>query len=687
MSVRAWLLAGGCALGAFASGCRATQEEPPELPFPLVLQFEGEKTIDEATLDRVVRAELARLEVTEPDKAAVDDAAFALELYYRGRGHADVLVEYDFETSPGGEPLARFRITEGPVVHVRELVLEGLKTVDQKTVREAFGDAARGGIYDEQHIAKVIDDLRDRYLTQGHLRVDIDEPEIKYDQSSSSVRVRIVVHEGPAFRVKEVTVRGCIPELQRRQEQLAGKYETSDNNTYTPRILGELEHALIEDHRRRGYPDVAVEARADMDETSGDVHVVVEVTPGELVRVAHFRIEGNERAKEAAILSLMGIERGSVYDSDVVRSAFRDLYATGLFESVKIELEGGGTDRTLAVEVVEARSVEIHLEPGWGSFEGPRLLVGIEENNFQGRGQVLSLEGTISLRAQGVRASWIDRNFLGTRFTAETTAFVEQREEPSFEYVRRGLGFFLRRHLGPDWSTAFGYEYRPTNVTDDEFDSFSLALDDDPSIDDDSSVAALSVTLWLEDRDNPLLPTRGRQGRARLEWADDLLGSDTEFLYTQLEYSHTLRLSERGVLVASARTGVIKPFGITDQLPISERLFNGGENTVRSFEEDELAAEGSVSGQFLGGEAATTFNLELRRMITGNLAGAVFADYGNLVEQAEDYWQFEGFRPGIGVGVRYMLPIGPMRLDLGYNPDAEEDEDEYVLHFSVGFPF
>jgi outer membrane protein assembly complex protein YaeT len=674
MRTGAALLA-GLALVTAALGCRAVREAADELPFELELAFEGNASFDAGRLGEIVRRELVRLEVDVPDKAAVDDAAFALESFYRSRGHAEVLVDYDFRPATESAPArARFLVSEGPVVRVRALTVEGTSAMDNERVRTYFGTAARGGIYDEAEIAAGIGRVRDKYREFGYLRIAFEEPEVERDPASASVAIRIVLHEGPEFRVREILVQGGVPELTRREGQLAFQHS---GTLYQPVLLPRLENALIEAYRRSGYPDVEVDAQPTIDEETGEVRIALQITPGERVRVAHFRIDGNTRTKDAAILDVIGIEPGAAYDVEAVRKAFRELYATGLFESVELELEGAGPERTLRVEVVEGRSVEIRLEGGWGSYEGPRALVGIQEKNFQGRGQVVELEGTLSVRAQGLRLSWIDRDFLGTSFTSETSAFVEKREEPSFEYVRRGLGFFLRRDLAHDWSTSFGYEYRPTSVTDDDVVS---------PLDDDTNVGALSAVFTLDDRDNLLLPTRGRLGRARVELADDVIGSDTEFLRGQLEYAHLLRLGEHAVLAASARTGVIAPFGETDEIPVTERYFNGGENTVRSFEEDELLPPGA-SGEPQGGEAATTLNLELRRALTGNLTAAAFFDWGNVTAEVQDYLDFDGFRPGLGLGVRYLLPIGPVRLDLGYNPTADDDEDDFVLHFSVGFPF
>jgi len=107
---------------------------------------------------------------------------------------------------------------------------------------------------------------------------------------------------------------------------------------------------------------------------------------------------------------------------------------------------------------------------------------------------------------------------------------------------------------------------------------------------------------------------------------------------------------------------------------------------VRSFREDELGPT-DLDGDPVGGEGATTLSLEWRHLLTGNLAGALFVDAGNVTRDITDYLDFPDFRYGVGAGIRYLLPVGPLRLDFAVNPDPRDGEDEYVLHFSVGFPF
>ena len=120
-------------------------------------------------------------------------------------------------------------------------------------------------------------------------------------------------------------------------------------------------------------------------------------------------------------------------------------------------------------------------------------------------------------------------------------------------------------------------------------------------------------------------------------------------------------------------------------IPIDERFFNGGATTVRSFGERELGPHDN-HGHPVGGEFFTVFNVEYTFPIFGELQGAVFTDAGNLLPTSEDIG-LSDMRYAIGGGLRYKLPVGPIRLDYGVNPDPREFEDFGAFHFSFGFAF
>ena len=106
---------------------------------------------------------------------------------------------------------------------------------------------------------------------------------------------------------------------------------------------------------------------------------------------------------------------------------------------------------------------------------------------------------------------------------------------------------------------------------------------------------------------------------------------------------------------------------------------------MRSFGERELGPHDS-GGDPIGGEYYTIFNVEYTFPIYGDLLGAVFVDAGNLLRDASSP-SLNDMRYGIGAGLRYNLPIGPVRLDYGVNPDPRPDEARGAFHFSFGFAF
>ena len=224
-------------------------------------------------------------------------------------------------------------------------------------------------------------------------------------------------------------------------------------------------------------------------------------------------------------------------------------------------------------------------------------------------------------------------------------------------------------------------------------------------------ISSIGLTQTLDLRKNPLVAPRGFVFDNTIDVAASAIGSDVDFLRTTARASYYLSFApepvavvggenleksgfrkwfERSLLAFGARAGVIYPLdtmGTTQALaiPIDERFFSGGSTTVRSFGERDLGPH-DRRGNPIGGEFYTIFNVEYTFPLYGELKGAVFVDAGNLLPNADEPG-FADMRYGIGAGLRYDLPIGPVRLDYGVNPSPREHEDFGAFHFSFGFAF
>ena len=238
----------------------------------------------------------------------------------------------------------------------------------------------------------------------------------------------------------------------------------------------------------------------------------------------------------------------------------------------------------------------------------------------------------------------------------------------------------LRRRLHRHVNASLGYGFRFNELKDVDVQVVRPEEIEEPN------VGQLSASLVFDDRDDLLLPTRGTRARLQLELAEQSLGSEIDFLRSSLDWSYLWELGPRDGLALSTRGVLVHTLDGLDTLPLHERVFLGGENSVRSFGEDELGPL-DASGQPRGGEGSTFISMEWRRRLAGNFGSALFFDGGNVVEHVEDYLHLEEFRFGIGIGLRYTLPIGPLRVDLGFNPAARDQEEDFVLHFAVGYAY
>jgi outer membrane translocation and assembly module TamA len=104
---------------------------------------------------------------------------------------------------------------------------------------------------------------------------------------------------------------------------------------------------------------------------------------------------------------------------------------------------------------------------------------------------------------------------------------------------------------------------------------------------------------------------------------------------------------------------------------------------VRSFLERRLGPS-DWHGYTIGGDTFTTFNAEYQFPVFGSLIGAVFADAGSVGDTPDSIGRM---RYGVGPGVRYASPVGPLRVDVGFNPDRRTGERQMVIQISFGMAF
>lgn len=686
-----------------------TRESQKDKSIAVTLLFTGNSALSEKELRNAASEELVRLENVAQLKANAEDAAFQMETKYRATGYPFASVDFTLDESEK-PALLTFIITEGPQVTIGDIKFSGNKVFGRETllphVTAAGGNG--GGIFGggkkvfvESALAAATARIKDLYYFQGYQDVDIQSPQLFFSSDKSTVDISIVINEGTQYLIEYIEFSGDVfPEASAQLKELA---KAVKGRPYYPRRKLELKNAITESYQNMGYPDVLVQVDTGEFGEKGLLTLNANIVSGPLVTISRHIFSGNEKTQSSFLENRIMLKPGNTFNFEKKRESFQELYKTGLFSKIGMELQPDKDEhqRALVVTVHEYPSKEIYGEIGWGSYELLRLRGGFREKNLFGKGRIVKTEVGESFKSEDIIFKLTDPWFLGSDFSADLPLFFQRREEPAFERKDSGGSIVLSKNYQKDVTATAGYFYRRTSITDIEAESVIN------EVVNNYNIGSVKFQLSQDKRDDIFMPTKGYKLFFSEEYSDDFLGSDIKYLKTSggIRYFHALK--DDIVFGARFDTGFVIPIQDQVELPLAERFYNGGENSVRSFREDRLGPV-DLSGNPLGGMAYNIMSLEIRKNISRNISMSLFTDFGNIAPNASrieegktpytsrseiindtlnDY--FSDFRSGIGLGFQYLLPVGPARLDFAFNPDRRPEKDErgYGVHFSIGMAF
>lgn len=665
-------------LVAALSACTATPTDT-ELqgvdPVPFDLVFEGNESVLGFTLQKQVPDLLIDFGRDPSKESTIFDLASDLADYYRDLGFPDVDVRYRIERQPKLKVVITVR--EGPRVTVSPPHIEGNTFLSTDALlplwsRNLSGLLALGDPYFvEEDLRAFALAIRGRYQDQGYLDVQVTGPLVKRDTATGTASVDFSVHEGERYVLSSVNIdEGLAKPAGELDLSLVGK-------PYDPLALRSLRVALREALRARGYPEPLIHLEVEVNRQTKRVTAQLEGTPGERAKVVAIEVAGHERTAEHVIRNKIEFAEGEWFNGPKVDETESNLYLSGLFSRVRVERKErapGEVVMTVRVEEVEAR--EIGFLTGYGSYEKVRGAIILGDHNLFGLGQRLRLVGRASTKSWGTDATWAEPEIFGTRTDLSVTTFLTEREEPAFTNNSWGASTALSRRLFSHAQARLGYSFQHSDASNvDPTQAF---------VKNDVTIGSVFTELSRDTRDSQIYPTAGHRELVRYEVASKTLGGDLEFsrLTARIDWHHPFATD--WILSLAAQSGWIWPVD-DEPLPVQERFYNGGQSTVRSFREGKLGPT-TITGGPAGGEFRNVFNAELRYPIFRALKGAVFVDAGNVGIEVEDYGLAD-LRYAVGAGLRLALPIGPVRFDVGVNPDPKDGERDYTMHLAVGLPF
>ena len=644
------------------------------------------------------------------DEALVLQAVDRLKAYYQKQGHYDVAVETHEEHGEGTLDLT-VEIRPGPTYTLKEIRFTGNAGVPDDQLRALMETSAKsllalgsGRLIDEV-LASDLTNMRSYYALHGYRKAKVGPAAV--DRQDRDLVLTVPVDEGPRQQVVTVAMEG-VAALD--PEHLKKEIPLTDGGPFHPRLLKDSLNLIRGDYERQGYDRAQVSAKTDWNPEQTLVDVAIQVLEGPQTVLDRVIVRGNRKTHDDVIRRTLDLDPGEPVSRTRLLEAERQLYRLGIFSSADVELTPaplGATTRDVLVRVEEGKTRRVSYGLGYDTEDGLGGLAGFTHNNLFGRALSLSLDARVRQKRQQFRAFVNQPSFPGIRVPVTYTVFRLQEDRNTFELTKWGTRVDVLKTLG-NTRLALSYDYRIVE------DRFKAELPPDAATgailreDQTLRISSLIPNLQLDHRDDPLNPTRGWNSVAQLQYSFPFLNATADFVKLFLQQTQYLPVGRFGVFAGSVRLGGIEPLAKLDLqdplippelgLPssdvfIAERFFAGGATTNRGYDRDRLGIAGrtlfpDASGKLVpaGGNGLFLVNLDFRFPIVGALEGTVFFDTGNVWPDWRDVG-FADLRSGAGVGLRYLSPIGPIRVEVGWPLDPLHDDSPHVIFLSLGNPF
>ena len=670
----------GSVLGKAARWLPWHREEPKEriqlLGEKVRLQWSGNRAFKEGALRDALAEQLAQIRSEGLSRPNADDTAFYTAVFYHQKGYANASVAWTIE----GDTLV-LAIEEGTRVKLRSTAVEGNPSAGASTllpllisplVDRQRTQASRLN-YIRADLEVGANRIAEWYRNEGFLEVQVSQPEVTFSDDGQSADVLVRVLEGKRYRFTNPTFMG---DLKYSRDQLTQILAPIISKPYTPARQNALGAALIKFYGSRSHFRVEVEVDADPRnaDAEGNIPVSILVNAGPTYRVSGIDVSGLSRLKPSWIQNRLKTLQDAAFDPEKLAAKQQEILSSGLFETLNVTpLEQPDHTIKLRIEAAEAKARELGFSLGYGNYEGFLGGVRVSDRNTFGLALPGSVELAFSQRAIALEASLSDPWLFETRTELITRLFLRNRIELGYEKREAGLRGQLSRKLTPHLQVAAFGVIRTVEISNAELLEADLG-------DAAYQIGTAGLSATYDRRNSVLNPTSG--WIAALNADTNTLDNGHTFARTTGRLSWHYPLPGKIRVAASARVGLLSQ---KSAVPIDERFFLGGSTTVRSFQQRELGLEPGKPAP-TGGSAYSLVNLEADFPLWNKVRGTLFFDSGSLSPDGLTV-PTSNFRSAVGLGLRYALPVGPIRLDVGINPSPRPAEAWGATNLSFGFAF
>jgi len=653
------------------------------------------------------------------DPVRAHEAEVRLVQGYHEKGYPDAKVRSELvpaEKERGKMDLV-ITVDEGKKMHVEKIAFAGNKNFPDNALRKPLKnkEAAfffQSGLYLVDELEADKGRLLEFYKDEGYQKARVVSAEVLPGSKPEKKILKFTIVEGIPYSVRSVRLDGS---AMFTEAELKDKLDLEPGAKLSQRKLDAGVAAMREMYTSRGYIYANIIPDFVFDDAKGEADLILRFHEGEQAIVDRILVRGNEETKEKIILRELepGLEPGKTFDTKLIRRSQENIYNLGFFEDVRVYTEPSFKSgrENLIFEVKERQTGTVSLGGGYSSQYGLVGFLQLTKANLFGLGIRISAEWEIGQKRTNLQLDYFDPWFLDTKISMGLGFWDTLRELPNtFEDKSTGGSMeFGYRFPNKRWKIALGYKYevhktsplRDSNQT--EADLVALGVSTEAQ-----ATSSPSITVTYDTRDNIFDPLSGFWQRLVTQVAGGplpsaglkFLGGDTRFYKVTYDVScfqpSPVKLLLRPSLALHGLVGRGWGFDGKD-VPIFERFFMGGTDSIRGYPERELGPRAADSHGDLrptGGRVEAQFNAEIKWPVVSRVltiaapfydAGYTWPDFPLTREGLRD--RYRSLATSAGFGIRLTVPgtIIVIRLDYGWGLSEQYSHPPNgKLHFNIG---
>lgn len=671
-----------------------------ERPIIQSISFTGKGHL--RTRDEKLKQSIKSKENQYIDYPSLSQDSETIRKMYEKMGYNKAVVEYvssiDKESN---KAKIIFEIQEGFRVKIKDIFVEGNKSFSAgkilrliKTKRAWLFNA---GVLKEDVLKEDIERVKAFYSKNGFVDVAA-EYSIKTDPKQPFLYITFKIEEGKKYLVGSVVIHGNkdITDkliLSKITEIIPDKVFSQDA---VKKDMSNIQGLYFD----QGYISAQVRDITAVDPVTGRVNVEYSIVENDITYVNKVKIQGNVKTKDLVIRRELKIKPGDRFDGDKLKRSKERLGNLGFFDSVSYDTQDTSepNKKDLVVDVKETKTGSFSFGGGYSTVDQLVGFFEIEQKNFDwknfpyftGGGQNLRFKASFGSVTNGLDLSYTEPWLFDYPVSFGFDGYKREHDRDTdvgYGYNEKVTGGDLRlgRELTEYTRADVVYRYENIDISDISPDATQALKDEEGK----NNISSAMLDFTYDSRDNIFDTLRGDVLNGSYTVAGGPLAGDKDFWKATGRASHYFPCPRNSVLEIRARIGFTEAYDDSVNVPIYERFFAGGADSIRGYHERKIGPVDPDSDDPLGGNSLLIGNAEYTYPIFDFIKGAAFYDIGNVWSKASDI-ALDDLKAGVGVGVRLKTPIGPIRLDYGFPLNKEPGEEKKGsgrLHFSVSHGF